>query len=108
MREREWGSGEAVLRIQIRDLGSGAFLTPGSEIWNRFVPDPGPQTHTFYSCCWMRIRDPGWIKKQDPGSGIRDKHPGSASLWGGQVNNSFHIAWISDNEGTDAPSLLCA
>ncbi len=58
MRERERGS------IQIRDLGSGAFLTHGSEIRNRFVPDPGSQTHTFYSCCWMRIRDPGWIKNK--------------------------------------------
>jgi hypothetical protein len=34
------------------DPGSGAFLTPGSGIWNRFFPDrgsrisdPGPQTH---------------------------------------------------------------
>ncbi len=32
---------EAVLRIRIRDPGSGAFLTPGSGIWNRFFPDPG-------------------------------------------------------------------
>jgi hypothetical protein len=37
----------------------------------------------------MRIRDPGWKqfgsgirdgKKSDPGSGIRDKHPGSPTL----------------------------
>jgi hypothetical protein len=28
------------------------------------------------------IRDPGWVKirVRDPGSGIRDKHPGSATL----------------------------
>jgi hypothetical protein len=35
-----------VLRIQIRDPGSGAFLTPGSG-----------------------IRDPGWVKSQDPDPG---------------------------------------
>ncbi len=32
---------QPVLRIRIRDPGSGAFLTPGSEIRNRFFPDPG-------------------------------------------------------------------
>ncbi len=37
-----------VLRIRIRDPGSGAFLTPGSGIRNRFFPDPG-----------SRISDPG-------------------------------------------------
>ncbi len=38
------------------DPGSGAFLTPGSGIRNRFfpdpgsrIPDPGSQTHTFES-----------------------------------------------------------
>jgi hypothetical protein len=31
------------------DPGSGAFLTPGSGIRNRFFPDPGSQTHTFES-----------------------------------------------------------
>jgi hypothetical protein len=29
------------------DPGSGAFLTPGSGIRNRFFPDPGSQTHIF-------------------------------------------------------------
>ncbi len=29
------------------DPGSGAFLTPGSGIRNRFFPDPGSQTHVF-------------------------------------------------------------
>jgi hypothetical protein len=27
-----------------------------------------------------KIRDPGWVKNQDPGSEIRDEHPGSATL----------------------------
>jgi hypothetical protein len=37
-----WDGGlEAVLRIRIRDLGSGAFLTPGSGIRNKFFQDPG-------------------------------------------------------------------
>jgi hypothetical protein len=31
------------------DPGSGAFLTPGSGIRNRFFPDPGSQPHTFES-----------------------------------------------------------
>ncbi len=31
------------------DPGSGAFLTPGSGIRNRFFPDPGSQTHIFES-----------------------------------------------------------
>jgi hypothetical protein len=35
------------------------------------IRDPGSGMET------VRIRDPGWIKV---GSGIRDKHPGSASL----------------------------
>jgi hypothetical protein len=46
----------SVLRIRIRDPGSGAFLTPGSGIRNRAFPDPGSrisdpgsQTHIFES-----------------------------------------------------------
>jgi hypothetical protein len=42
------------IRIRDRDPGSGAFLTPGSGIRNRFFPDPGSlisdarsQTHIF-------------------------------------------------------------
>ncbi len=31
------------------DPGSGAFLTPGSGIWNRFFPDTGSQIHIFES-----------------------------------------------------------
>ncbi len=31
------------------DPGSGAFLTPGSGIRNRFIPDPGSQTDIFES-----------------------------------------------------------
>jgi hypothetical protein len=40
---------KTVLRIRIQDPGSGAFLTPGSGIRNRFFPDPGSQTHMFES-----------------------------------------------------------
>jgi len=96
-----------VLRIRIRDPGLGAFLTPGSGIRDRrksasgsgirdelpgsyylelrnhffavfgikilkfFDEDPGSGMET------VRIRDPVWKKV---GSGIRDKHPGSATL----------------------------
>ncbi len=35
--------------FQVADLGSGAFLTPGSRIRNRFFPDLGSQTHIFES-----------------------------------------------------------
>jgi hypothetical protein len=36
----------------------------------------------FYVGSGIRIRDPGWQEWSDPGSGsgIRDKHPGSATL----------------------------
>jgi hypothetical protein len=53
----------AVLRIRIQ--GSGAFLTPGSGIWNRFFPepghwimDPGIPKHIFESLMtifWVKI-----------------------------------------------------
>jgi hypothetical protein len=44
-------------------------------------PDPGSGMKNFlglkYLNSLMRIQDPGWKKV---GSGIRDKHPGSATL----------------------------
>jgi hypothetical protein len=40
------------------DPGSGAFLTPGSGIRNRFIPDPGSQTHIFESLVTIF-----WVKK---------------------------------------------
>jgi hypothetical protein len=60
----------AKLQIRIRDPvpiwpldpGSGAFLTPGSGI--RFLFDPG--IRCFFDP-W--IRDPGWVKSQDPDPG---------------------------------------
>jgi hypothetical protein len=58
----------AVLRIRIRDPGSGAFLTPGSGIRNRFFS--GSQSSDLGS----RISDPG-SRIPDPGSRIPD--PGS-------------------------------
>jgi hypothetical protein len=66
--EQSFEHGFAVFRIRIRilpstskklrktlistsiadpDPGSGAFLTPGSVIRNRFFPDPGYQTQIF-------------------------------------------------------------
>jgi hypothetical protein len=105
----------AVLRVRIRDPGLGAFLTPGSgirdgrksasgsgirdeqpgsyflELRNHFFAflvvkilkffdeDPGSGMET------VRIRDPGWKKV---GSGIRDKHPGSATLLSGRTLES--------------------
>ncbi len=92
--------------LRIRDPGLGAFLTPGwirdgrksasgsgirdeqpgsyfLELRNhffalfgvkllKFFEDPGSGIET------VRIQDPGWKKV---GSGIRDKHPGSATLY---------------------------
>jgi hypothetical protein len=43
----------------------------GVKILKFFDEDPGSRMET------VRIRDPGWKKV---GSGIRDKHPGSATL----------------------------
>jgi hypothetical protein len=47
------------------------FLVFGVKILKFFDADPGSGMET------VRIRDPGWKKV---GSGIRDKHPGSATL----------------------------
>jgi hypothetical protein len=102
---------------RIRDPGLGALLTPGSgirdgrksasgsgirdeqpgsyflELRNHFLcffgvkilkffdEDPGSGKET------VRIRDPGWKKV---GSGIRDKHPGSATL----MNPVFQLAYV--------------
>jgi hypothetical protein len=55
-----------VLRIRIRDPGSGAFLPQGS---GSGIKDGR-----------IRIQDPGYQKMVGSGSGIRDKHPGSATL----------------------------
>ncbi len=46
------------------DPGSGAFLTPGSEIRNRFFPDPGSQTNIFESLVtifWVKFFE-NWPK----------------------------------------------
>ncbi len=116
-----------ILKFSVADPypGSGAFLTPGSRIRNRFFPDPGtriPNPYFFES--WMKFF---WVRSSiilcklaqsfffhllknnfffnfvifvatkkgtttnlfipsllllflDPGSVIRDKHPGSAKL----------------------------
>jgi hypothetical protein len=74
------------------DPGSGAFLTPGSGIRDGQkvsiqIRDEQPVSYfrelgnhflgfKYYNSL-MRIRDPGWKKF---GSGIRNKHPGSATL----------------------------
>jgi hypothetical protein len=73
-------------------------LTPGSGIRDGKNSDPGFGMNTLdlyfenlVSVFWVKIPksesgsgilstlDPGW-KKSDPGSWIRDKHPGSATL----------------------------
>ena len=67
------------------DPGSGAFLTPGSGMGRK--SGSGTEFVFFglkYFNSLMRIRDPGWRQfgsgMEKVGSGIRDKHPGSATL----------------------------
>jgi hypothetical protein len=55
-----------------------AFL--GVKILKFFDEDPGFRMET------VRIRDPGWKKV---GSGIRDKHPGSATLTSRNIKMIF-------------------
>ncbi len=45
------------------------------------------------------IRDPGW-KKVDPGSGLRDKHPGSATLVVDNYDPTFHFDTDTDPDST--------
>jgi hypothetical protein len=42
------------------DPGSGAFLTPGSVIRNRFFPDPGSQTRIFESLL-TTVKSPNFV-----------------------------------------------
>ncbi len=37
-------------KIADPDPGSGAFVTPGSGIWNRFFPNPGSRISKPYYC----------------------------------------------------------
>jgi hypothetical protein len=53
------------------ELKNHFFAFLGVKILKFFDKDPGSGMET------VRIRDPGWKKV---GSGIRDKHPGSATL----------------------------
>jgi hypothetical protein len=46
---REPGGSGPRFSVADPDPGSGAFLTPGSGIRNRFFPDPGSQDHIFMS-----------------------------------------------------------
>jgi hypothetical protein len=91
--------------IRIRDPGSGMnnpdhiFLELRNHFFAFFrelkylnslmrIRDPGSGMET------VRIRDPGWKKV---GSGIRDKHPGSATLIS-SVDNGHHKVRILDLE----------
>ncbi len=93
--------------LRIRDSGSGAFLTPGSGIGKKSgsgsgMNNPDHISESLETIFWVKIllffdEDPGSgmekkIRFRDPGrknsdqiwkkfeSGIRDKHPGSATL----------------------------
>ncbi len=73
---------KSAYRAGIRDEQPGLYFL---ELRNHFLIFFGLK----YLNSLMRIRDPGWRqfgsrirdgKKSDPGSGIRDKHSGSATL----------------------------
>jgi hypothetical protein len=87
--------------FSVADPGSGAFLTPGSgmgkkiriRIWDeqsesyfRELRNNFCVKHFKDISSFMRIRDPGWkkfvseIRDGKIPTGIRDKHPGSATL----------------------------
>ncbi len=68
-----------VISISDPDPGSGAFLTPGSGIRDRFFPDPGSRIQTlslraywqfftplFCCCFWIRDLRSGMGKNMDP------------------------------------------
>jgi hypothetical protein len=51
------------------------------------------------------IRDPGWEK---PGSGIRDKHPGSATLLFNNINSALEALTLqSINCQKSSLKILC-
>jgi hypothetical protein len=62
------------------ELRNHFFAFFGVKILKFFDEDPGSGMET------VRIRDPGWKKV---GSGIRDKHPGSATLTKTPVKTTF-------------------
>jgi hypothetical protein len=64
------------------------LLTPGSWIWDRFFQDPGASTHNsegFVTIFWVKNSLFLYYDKTTNffgfGFGIRDKHPGSATLF---------------------------
>jgi hypothetical protein len=64
-----------VLRIRIRDPGSGAFLTPGSGMGKKQDPDPGCSTWIIFPKAWNQFF---WVKilklfDGDPGSKTSDQ-----------------------------------
>jgi hypothetical protein len=67
-RKSAWDEQPGSYFLELRNHSFGFF---GVKILKFFDADPGSGMET------VRIRDPGWKKV---GSGIRDKHPGSATL----------------------------
>ncbi len=51
----------SILSFSVADPGSGAFLTHGSGIRNRFFPDPGSLAHIFESLVTIF-----WVKSSIP------------------------------------------
>jgi hypothetical protein len=74
-----------IIRVADPDLGSGAFLTSGSGIWDGKNPDPvSGMNIPDLIMKRMRIRDPDLLTL-DPewkkiGSGMLNKHPGSSTM----------------------------
>jgi hypothetical protein len=72
------------LSVADPDPGSGAFLTPGSEMGKKSRSGSGMKNPDHISLLKFFDTDPGWKKfgsgMENVGSGIRDRHPGSETL----------------------------
>jgi hypothetical protein len=112
-----------MVRFSVPDPGSGAFFIPGFGIrdsgWVKSgsgIRDEQPGSYFLelgnqffglkYLNSLMRIRDPGWKQfgsgiRDGKKSGIRDKHPGSATLVSCPV-----VLWERGG-GERLPSLRC-
>jgi hypothetical protein len=82
--------------------GSGSKPGSGSISQRQGSPDPDPHQNVMDPQHWLkylnsliRNRDPGWEKF---GSGIRDKHPGFATLPLPQVLYSYPMVRYTDME----------
>jgi hypothetical protein len=85
----------SVLWIRIRDPVPFCPLDPGSGMGKTWSGS-GTNNPDHISDSLMRIRDPGWKKFR---SGIRDEHPGSATLnFLNTKRRSFLKTWLKETD----------